>query len=509
MASVLTTVVVALVAVAVSATATAQERGAFAELLVVDAATGRGVPMVELTTVHRVRFVSDNAGRIALADPDLLGRRVHFTVNGHGYGVPADGFGFRGVRVVPRVGEPVRIEVQRNNVAERLCRLTGEGRWRDSSLLGHAAPLPDTGRIAGQDSIQAALYRGRVMCLWGDTARLEYPLGLFRMAGATLPWPVEGDLAHGLVYEHFVDERTGFVRAMMPLAERPEGVVWLHALASVPDAEGRERLVCHYSRRASLEVELEQGLAVFDDTRAVFTVARELAAGETWRKPAGHPLVVEEDGSRWLIYGSPSPTMRVPATYEAVLDPARYEAYTCAAGPESSAGPLLDDDGAPVWRWQRECAPTDSAVEARWVREGRLDAARARFLPVNAADPRERVELHRGTVRWNVHRARHVLIACQVGGTSSNLGELWYAEADAPTGPFTTAVKIVTHDRMSFYNPCHHDFLDREGGRVVHFEGTYTTSFSGNSEATPRYEYNQILYRLDLDHPALRAAQAR
>jgi hypothetical protein len=501
-----------LLALAAVGPVAAQEIRTFAEILVTDAATGRGVPLVELTTVHRVRFVTDNAGRIALADPDLLGREVHFTVHGHGYEVPADGFGFHGVRVVPRIGEPVRIEVQRRNVAERLCRLTGEGRWRDSLLLGHAAPLPDTpaaGRIAGQDSIQAALYRGRVICLWGDTARLEYPLGLFRMAGATLPWPIEGDLAQGLAYEHFVDERTGFVRAMMPLAERPEGVVWLHALASVPDAEGRERLVCHYSRRASLEVELEQGLAVFDDERMIFTVARTLAADETWRKPSGHPLVVEEDGVRWLLYGSPSPTVRVPATYEAVLDPARYEAYTCADVPEANAGPRLDDAGAPIWRWQRDCPPTDSALEARWVREGRLDAARARFVPVNAADPRERVELHRGTVRWNAHRARYVLVACQVGGTSSYLGELWYAEADAPTGPFTTAVKVVSHDRMSFYNPCHHEFLDRDGGRVIHFEGTYTTSFSGNPEATPRYDYNQILYRLDLDHPALRATQVR
>jgi hypothetical protein len=55
----------------------------------------------------------------------------------------------------------------------------------------------------------------------------------------------------------------------------------------------------------------------------------------------------------------------------------------------------------------------------------------------------------------------------------------------------------------------HHDFLDREGGRVIHFEGTYTHEFSGNPDKTPRYNYNQILYRLDLDAPGLRAAQSR
>ena len=43
-----------------------------------------------------------------------------------------------------------------------------------------------------------------------------------------------------------------------------------------------------------------------------------------------------------------------------------------------------------------------------------------------------------------------------------------------------------------------HAFFDQEGGRYVYFEGTYTNMFSGNPCQTPRYEYNQIMYRLDL-----------
>jgi hypothetical protein len=37
-----------------------------------------------------------------------------------------------------------------------------------------------------------------------------------------------------------------------------------------------------------------------------------------------------------------------------------------------------------------------------------------------------------------------------------------------------------------------------DGGRTIHFEGTYTNDFSGNPYKTPRYNYNQVLYRLDL-----------
>jgi hypothetical protein len=51
----------------------------YAEIRVLDAQTGRGVPLVELETVHHVRFVTDNAGRVAIAEPDLLDREVFFS----------------------------------------------------------------------------------------------------------------------------------------------------------------------------------------------------------------------------------------------------------------------------------------------------------------------------------------------------------------------------------------------------------------------------------------------
>jgi hypothetical protein len=83
------------------------------------------------------------------------------------------------------------------------------------------------------------------------------------------------------------------------------------------------------------------------------------------------------------------------------------------------------------------------------------------------------------------------------------LGEAWFAEADSVTGPWVYARKIVTHDDYSFYNVRHHPFFDQDGGRRVYFEGTYTATFSGTKVPTPRYDYNQVLYRLDLDDPRL------
>lgn len=47
--------------------------------------------------------------------------------------------------------------------------------------------------------------------------------------------------------------------------------------------------------------------------------------------------------------------------------------------------------------------------------------------------------------------------------------------------------------------------LSQQGGRFVYFEGTYTNTFTSNREKTPRYDYNQIMYRLDLADNRLKA----
>jgi hypothetical protein len=104
---------------------------------------------------------------------------------------------------------------------------------------------------------------------------------------------------------------------------------------------------------------------------------------------------------------------------------------------------------------------------------------------------------HSGSVTWNRYRQRWIMIALELGGTSM-LGEVWYAEADTPIGPWAYARKIVTHDRYDFYNPKQDSFFDKQDGRVIFFEGTYASTFSGNPNPTPRYDYNQIMYKLDL-----------
>lgn len=484
----------------------------WSEIQVIDSETNRGIPLVELETTNNIVFVTDNAGRIALGDPDLLDREVHFSVRSHGYKVIKDGLGVEGIKVRPKVGEIVTISLQRKMPAERLCRLTGEGRFRDSILLGK--PVPDfakihQGQVSGQDSVQAILYKGKIRWFWGDTLRLSYPLGLFHTAGATsaVPSP-DFNPNDGIPFQYFVGA-DGFARAMMPYTKKSSVLVWVFSLCVVPDAKGQERLVTHYTVRKDLTTEYEHGVAVYNDEKDIFEAVVVLPQAEKWRYPTGHPIPWEKDGKKWLLMGSPNPNVRVPATLEAVLDPRQYEAFTCAEGLKNNkpTGPLLDEKGKPVWRWTPDLPPVDSATEAKWVKEKKINPDDARFCPGDlSGKEKERIILHSGSVRWNGFRKRWIVLAGQLMGTPSFLGEVWYAEADSPLGPFSRAVRVASHDKQTFYNVCHHPFLDREEGRFVHFEGTYTNEFSGNPWKTPRYNYNQILYRLKLDDPSLKAA---
>jgi len=480
---------------------------------IVDEATGRGVPLVELELVNNVRYVSDSAGWIAFNELGLMNSEVFFHVRSHGYEFPKDNFGFAGKTLKTVPGKSAILKIKRINIAERLCRLTGGGIYRDSVILGKPVPLKEpvlNGRVFGQDSAVAAVYRGRAYWFWGDTNRPSFPLGHFGTAGATVELPI--DPSGGINFNYFTDE-TGFSRPMFSIKKSFPVMVWVGGLAVVPDAAGTERLVTHYVVMKSLDNRVEHGLAVFNDSTKTFDPVAQYPVDEKWRYPQGHPVQIDEDGSRWLLFfysfKTPCPVARVPARLDALSDPARYEAFTCLKpGANYIKGKDQidrDADGKIVWGWKADTDPVSQVEEKEMISDGLLNPDEARFQLTDAATGGE-VLIHAGSVRWNKFRKRWVLIGQQRNGGPSNIGEIWYAEADAPTGPWRRAVKIVTHDKYSFYNVVHHDFLDTEGGRYIHFEGTYTTSFSGAKRATPWYDYNQILYRLDLSDPRLKPA---
>ncbi|MCA9261881.1 MAG: hypothetical protein KDA61_21835 [Planctomycetales bacterium] len=464
---------------------------------VVDAETGRGVPLVELRSVNQVSHWTDSDGWVAIDEPAWNGRHAFFNIASHGYETPADGFGQRGVRLLVAPGTEQTITLRRVNLGERLYRITGEGIYRDSVLLGKRSADRNAllnGRVVGSDSTQCVEYRDKLHWFWGDTFNLSYALGNFHVPGAVSTPPRLGgpSPSEGLDLEYYVDDE-GFAR---PTCVMPgPGPTWISGLCVVGEGEQARMFATYVKIRDGLSP-YERGLAVFDDATNRFVRYAKLPLEQPFY-PWGHPIDVATKSSRYIYFCLPFPWLRTQAEPAALGDPQRYESYTYAVPTDDASQwqVLRDEAGRLDWKWRRAVPPLTRAIEEKLVDAGQL-AASETSLRLRVLDGAP-VLLHASSIAWSPYRNKWIMIVCEEMGTSY-LGEIWYAESDALEGPWENARKVVSHERYSFYNLKLHAVLAEEGGRFVYFEGTYTREFSGNPIATPRYDYNQIMYRLDL-----------
>lgn len=502
--------------------ATAPPSSAYFRITVVDAQTGRGVPLVELTTVHGVVHVTDSAGVVAFHEPGLMDQDVFFFVRSHGYAYPKDGFENAGLKLRTTPGGRAEIRINRVNIAQRLYRITGAGIYRDSVLLGDRPPVAQpllNGGVLGQDSVQTAVYRGMIYWFYGDTSRASYPLGNFSMSGATSELPPSAggrglDPAVGINLTYFVGP-DGFSRGMCPIEGQP-GPVWCDGMTTVTDATGRERLLCRFARMKSLGEMYEQGFAQYNDDREVFDPVKRIPL-DAKLFMRGQPVRHKDAEGDYWYYATPFPLVRCRADYDALLDPSQYEAFTCLRpgthyeskeGDEKERGanlaPQLDRDasGKLIYAWKRDTTVVLQKEQNELIAQGLMKPEEA-LIRLHDAQTGKAVLGHSGTVAWNAYRKAWILIVQEAWGTSM-CGEIWYAESPTLTGPWGAARKIITHNDYSFYNVSHHPFLDQDGGRIIYLEATYTMAFSGTKTPTPRYDYNQIMYSLDLADPRLK-----
>lgn len=447
-------------------------------IAIVEQDTGHPVPLVQLRTTGNLTFISDNAGVIAVDAPELMNRETWFFVEGDGYETAADGFGYRGIRLTPTPGGRATITVTRTIIAQRLGRLTGAGRFGESQQLGERLDRQETG-IVGCDSVQNAIHNGRLFWLWGDTSLFHYPLGIFHASCATTSIKPIDDLTApiDLTLDYFVNEQ-GRPRGV---AEMPgPGPTWLTGMISLPDAKGVQHLVACYAKiRKPMNI-YEWGLCAWNDETENFEQVRIV-----WRDPAGpqatepqqatmepevpggHAVLwTDENGDAWLLFGNPFPTVKCRATYEAWLEPEHWESVEA-------------QQTVPV-------APT---------------------VGENENNPPRTITPHSGSIAFHPWRNRWVTIFMQKFGEPSAFGEVWYAEADSPFGPWGPAVKVLSHANYTFYNPRVHAEWFEADAPILTFEGTYSQMFANNPHPTPRYDYNQMLYRIDLDDPRLQPAQ--
>ncbi|PQO41761.1 hypothetical protein [Blastopirellula marina] len=466
--------------------------------------------MIELRTTNEIRLVTDNAGWVAFDEPGLVGQKVFFSVEGHGYEFAADGFGNRGHALEVRPGETAQLKVKRINVAERLYRVTGQGQFQHATRLGIPSPWKHpnlNAQVMGQDSTQAVVLGDRVLWTWGDTARVSYPLGNFATSGAWSKLPLKGGLAPstGIDQQYIVDE-TGFSKPMF--SNNQSGtVVWIHGLFTLKDNQGELNAVTHYSVREGLGKEHRSGIAVFDEQNERFEPISEFPVG-TKLFPRGQAFRHQTGDQEYIYFATPYPMLRVPAKWDSVLDPQQYEAWTCleeGANLDLKAPRLARTaDGKLDYAWRKDTAIVDAEQQHRLEQSGKIQPAEGWIQTVDASQGRSLI-LHRGSVRWNAYLARWVMIANEIYGDESNLGEVYFLTSKSIPGRWEKARKIVTHNKYTFYNPVQHAFLDEADGKLIYFDGTYTKQFSATQVATPRYDYNTIMYRLDLSDERLKS----
>ena len=468
---------------------------------VVDSQTGRGVPLVELTPLNLPVMMTDSNGYLTFSDAGLLNTNKFWGIRSYGY---SD----MGRTIQATAGGSLEFSIDRRNLAERLYRVTGPNIYGETIEAGLAAPIANplhNANVKGQDSVQTAVYNGQLYWFWGDTL-YEVGFGNFRTAGARLQLPSAGGLdpSIGVNLQYFVNG-SGSAREMMPLTD--PGPIWMDGVFTVPDAGGQERLLGHYSRiqsgSANFNV-LEQGLALFNDSTQTFQ--RFQTYGLTTPITAeGHAFRHSVAGTDYIYFAQSYPSVRVRADWQHVSDITQWEAFTpLQEGTRyNSANPPLERDaqGNVVFGWKKNADPLTTDMLNDLVQHGQIVRDAAPFRLEDSVTGRD-ISLHRSSVQWNEYRQAWVMIGVEAGGDSF-LGEMWFSEAPTPEGPWNKAVKVASHDRgtsgdYTFYNPALHPEFDQDGGRIIYFEGTYANTFSGNATQTPLYDYNQMMYRLDL-----------
>ena len=478
----------------------AQEKNEYFKIVVIDEETGRGVPLVELRTTNRRRYYSDSNGIIAFHDSTLMRQPVFFWVKSHGYEFTGKYFGERGTILTPVPGRSALLKVKHFNIAERLYRITGQDIYGESILVGEPVPIKYprlNGRVTGQDTFIETLYKGKIYWFWGDTFGPANFNGT--ASGATSELLGKGGLdpSVGIDLTYFVDS-SGFSKPMCSIPG--PGLVWIDWLIILPDEKGNERLYAKYSRTKNLDVDYERGIAVFDDSTKAFERIVQIKEWLDEVHSSGHPLRVRIDGREYCYITDRYGPERVQADIKHVTDPKSYEHFTClmSGTKYDIAAPKLDRDASRklVYAWKANTDAVDHRRQQELIASGEITSGEGWWQGWDVENGKP-ISARPGSVFWNAFCKRWVMIAY------GNIGQVWYFEGDTPTGPWVYGKKIVSHDRYDFYNVGQHPLFDQEGGRLIYFEGTYTTGFSGNHDETPLYDYNQMMYRLSIDDPRL------
>ena len=477
----------------------AQNPSEYYKIKVIDEESGRGVPMVKLETSSHIAYYTDNNGIIAYYEPGMMNEEVYFTISSPGYEYPGTMFG--GKAFVVKGGDSAVVIIKRLNIAERLYRFTGEGMNHHSLKVGIPMSVKYpviNAQVTGLDASMAVSYQDKVFWTWGDTKKASGFLGHFAVSGAVSELPEQGGLDpdQGVDLEFFVDEE-GFSKQMCPIPG--PGMVWNHWMGILENEQGKEHLYLHYGRMKDLGEAYERGLAVYNDEREIFERVFQYPL-ETPFWPKGHYLQANVAGEAYHYFSFATPYMlRSPPDLAHFRDPRSFEAYTCLvagsrfAGAESQVD--RDAEGKIRYRWKNDTDPVGITEQEELIRHGLMEPEEA-WIQLRDIETGQPIRPHTGSVYWNSYRQKWIMIF--QAKELLPIGDVWYAEGDTPVGPWVYCWKVATHDQYNLYNPTQHPFFDKHGGRWIYFDGTFSILLAEAQFPVPRYEYNPLMYCLDL-----------
>jgi hypothetical protein len=473
-----------------------QENKKYFIIRVVDQSTGRGVPMVELRTQSERLYITDSNGIIAFDDEDLMGQPVTFKLFSHGY----EGSSEDGLVLNVKKGESTTIPIIRMNIAERLYRVTGQDIYGESRKAGIPFPIRHqalNGKVMGQDTFIEAFYNGRLYWFWGDTF---VPAGFNGGAsGAISELPQKGGLDpdKGIDLTYFVNT-DGQSKAMC--AVPGPGLKWIDWLVVLKDKNMKEQLYAKYSVAQTLDKAYERGIAKFNDSLEAFEPVVRIEKWLDKVHSSGHPQRILQGNDEYIYIFDRYGIERVRADVNDLINPESYEHFTCfekgSMYTNSSEKIERDENNNVIYSWKKATEAMAPSKQNRLVSDGKLSPEECWFRPVDIVTGKE-VSLVISSVFWNSFRKKWIMLAQEY------FGGVWFLEADTPTGPWLYARKVAEHRNYDFYNVGQHPLFDKENGRLIYFEGTYTLGFSGAKTPTPLYNYNQVMYRLALDDSRL------
>src|SRR5205823_122981 len=151
-------------------------------------------------------------------------------------------------------------------------------------------------------------------------------------------------------------------------------------------------------------------------------------------------------GVDYFYFANPYPHTRVRADAGAIRRASDYEGFTCLKeGTRPEDGKIDREGDRVVYSWKKNTPPLSAKDQEKLIKSGVLKESEL-LTALRDVDTGKPVTAHAGSVYWNTYRNRWVMIFTEHFGTSL-LGEVWYAEADAPVGPWVYGRKVVTHDK--------------------------------------------------------------